>query len=528
MRSRTRLFQALGLTVLSSALFALAFPPTSVRILAWCALVPYLVALRGLGTRAAILVAFVCGVLSAYVVGDWFPRSISNFYGQPTIVGVAFFLGVASVMVAPYYVAFAVAYRAIARRFRVALPLLAAAAWVAADLGRGRLLTGTPLFIGNPWALIGYSQVGIDEVVQVASVTGVYGISFAVVAVNATLAEIWLAARSRGPSLRDALRGLAWAGVAPLLVLAYGLYALRPSSETPPSAGTRIAIVQGNIDNGHRWRSEFYGRNLEVYLRMTRESLGGESPQIVFWPEAAMTFFVETDDLYRRAVGRAIYGSGIQLVAGGPSRESGEQSTFFNSTFLISERGDILARYDKQYLVPFSEYFPLRQLDFLRRRFERVRVFAHGKETPPLPTAAGPAGVFVCNEAMLPEVAGQRVAEGASYLINPSNDTWLGEPKFVEQQFDIASLRAVEQRRYLVRASTSGPSAIVDPWGRVVVATEPGERTFIEGTVHPRQGRSVYGRVGDLFALLCVGAVASAWLIRRPDPSYGGSGEASS
>ena len=126
---------------------------------------------------------------------------------------------------------------------------------------------------------------------------------------------------------------------------------------------------------------------------------------------------------------------------------------------------------DKERLLPFAEYFPFPQLDFVRRRFGEVKEFSPGTTARLLPTAIGPAGVTVCNEAMFPDVAAARARAGAAYLVDPANDTWL-TPRFSAQQFDIVTLRSVEQRRWLVRASTSGPSAIVDPLGRVTARSQ--------------------------------------------------------
>jgi apolipoprotein N-acyltransferase len=428
-------------------------------------------------------------------------------------VGALVFLGVALTMVSPYYVAFAACYGPLARRFRITLPLLAAAAWVGADLLRGRLLTGTPFFIGNPWALLGYSQVGVAPLVQVASLAGVYGITFALVAVNVGLAEVVGIIGSRRGGARAVSAILAVASAPALGVWAYGVVALR-SAPLHDVEGTEIAIVQGNLPSDTRWRSDLYGRNLETYLRLTLEALGRASPQVVFWPEAAMAFFLEDDQLYRAAVTRVLRAGAVELVAGGPTVASKEPETYYNSVFLLSAQGEVRARYDKEHLVPLAEYFPL-QIDLLRRSFGRIREFSHGEATEPLPTAAGKAGILVCNEAMLPELAARRVSEGATILVNPSNDTWISDPGFVQQQFDIVSLRAIEQRRYLVRASTSGPSGIVDPWGRILARTDPGTRGSVVGRVKPLAGRSVYGRVGDLFAVSCIGATVLALLAAR-------------
>jgi apolipoprotein N-acyltransferase len=139
-----------------------------------------------------------------------------------------------------------------------------------------------------------------------------------------------------------------------------------------------------------------------------------------------------------------------------------------------------------------------------------------------LPTVAGAAGILICNEAMLPEVAAARVAAGAAYLVNPANDSWLDDPTYAALQFDIVSLRAVEQRRWLVRASTSGPSALVDPWGRIVAESRSQTRDLIAGALEARADRTPYGRVGDAFAGLCLAAtlvgLVHATRGRRLDP----------
>jgi apolipoprotein N-acyltransferase len=155
------------------------------------------------------------------------------------------------------------------------------------------------------------------------------------------------------------------------------------------------------------------------------------------------------------------------------------------------------------------EYFPLR-LEMARRRFGRVREFTPGAPTPPLPTRAGAAGMLVCNEAFLPPVASRRVADGATYLVNPSNDSWVPDAGFAWQQFDIAALRAIEQRRYLLRVSDSGPSGVVDPQGRVVAHTDALTRDVLRATIAPATTQTPYARVGDAFGVACAIAVAVA------------------
>lgn len=507
------MLQGLGLTAASAVLVALAFPPFGLQVLAWIGLAPFFVAVRRVRFGVAQALSAVWLVLFAALVGLWFPQTISTYYHQPEILGLVFFAAVTATMGAPYYMAFTAAYRGLARHGGTVSPLLVAAAWVAAELARGRLFTGTPIFIGNPWGLLGYSQVGVTPLIQIASVTGVYGVSFVVAAVNATLAESWLALTSSTTMpARRILVGLLPAAFA----LAYGFVTLRGAGNVDGGApGTVVAVVQGNVDVGSTWHSEFYGRNLETYLRLTQTAIERAHPRIIFWPEGVMTFFVEEEPSYRLAIGQILEAGGAELVAGGPHATPGPPPSYLNSIFLISTQGAIRARYDKQYLVPFAEYFPLRSFELLRRTFERVRVFSPGGPAVLLPTVGGRAGIVTCNEAMLPEVVGARVAAGAAYLVNPSNDSWTSHPQYSRQQFDIVTLRAVEQRRYLVRASTAGPSAIIDPWGRTQVATSSLSQGVIVGTIRPETRPSVYGRLGDLFAFACLGFVTLALLRER-------------
>jgi apolipoprotein N-acyltransferase len=371
------------------------------------------------------------------------------------------------------------------------------------------------LITGNPWGLIGYSQAGVLPVIQIADVTGVYGVGFVLVASNAALAELWCAWRA-GTVLGPSLRGLVVAVTAIVLVIAYGGVRLSDSARGVSGAPVTVGLVQGNLDLGAQWREELYGRNLDVYMRLTASLLRESRPAVVFWPENALSFFLADEHLYRTAIGRVLSPSGAQLVTGGPRIDGTDDRRYFNSVHLLSPDGGIVAWYDKQKLVPFAEYFPFAQLDVLRRRFGRIREFTPGAAEPLqlLPTAAGPAGVTICNEAMFPDVAAARVRAGAVYLVDPANDTWLS-PKFSAQQFEIVTFRTIELRRYLVRASTSGPSAIVDPHGRVTLRTETFTRTAVAGSIWPVTTLTPYCRVGDLFAILCTVAALTAWLRRR-------------
>jgi apolipoprotein N-acyltransferase len=508
------LLGAVAGTALATLAYSLAFPPVGLHALAWVALVPFLLALRSVGTGGALLLGVLFSLGMGFLVADALPAAVESYFGQSKLRAWAFSAWVFAFTGGLYYMAFALAYRALARRTTAALPFLTAAAWTAAELGRGRLLTGTSFFVGNPWGLIGYSQADVLPLVQIASVTGVYGVGFVLVAVNAAWVELWLAVRGSGVAPKRAALGLLASALPALAALGYGIVSLR-AAEAEEGPIVRVAVVQGDVDLGLRWKPEFYGRNLDEYLALTLMAIDRVHPQIIFWPEVALTFHLEDEPLYRRSIAQVLSEGDAELVAGGPRAEGDEPARYFNSVFLVSPAGEVLGRYDKQYLVPFSEYVPLPGLDLVKRQFGRIRFFQPGESTPPIETRAGPAGILICNEAMLPEVAGQRAREGATYLVNPSNDSWIARRRWARLMFDIVAMRAVEQRRYLVRASTSGPSAVVDPWGRVHARTEPFSQGLSLGGIRARTELSVYGRVGDLFAFSCAGAVAFTLLWRR-------------
>jgi apolipoprotein N-acyltransferase len=205
--------------------------------------------------------------------------------------------------------------------------------------------------------------------------------------------------------------------------------------------------------------------------------------------------------------------AGVPLIAGGPYALSEGDEAHLNSAFLVSASGDIRARYDKQRLLPFAEYFPFGGIDLLRRNFGRVREFTPGGDPVLLDTPIGPAGVMICNEGFFAEPAAERVRAGATLLVNLANDSWLADPKFSEPAFEMVVLRAIEQRRWIIRASTAGPSALVDPFGRVVARGPLLSEAIVTGAVAARTEVTPYDRAGDAFAWSCLAIALAATLL---------------
>jgi len=504
-----------GATLLSAAIYVVAFPPVAWRFLAWFALVPLFCALRGAGLSGRLGLGTLWTFASGLGLGIWMPEAVAHYTQQPLLVG-WLILGFTVCTALPFYVTFAAVYGPLSRL--PAGPWFAAAALVAVEFARSRLLNGSPIYLGvSPGGSLGYSQASVLAVAQVASLLGVYGVSFVVASVNATLAEAWTVWRHQGRIDSAGWWGLGLAVGMTAVVASGGVLSLHRAEDPEGPDAVEIALVQANLEPEQRWGRSGAYHTLEVHLRMTGDLAAGETaPSLVFWPEAAVTFFLEHESLYRDSIVGLLAKTGMELVLGAPRSQGGGEPPYHNSVYVMDGRDGIRDRYDKQYLLPFMEYFPV-GIDILRRSFGSIRVFEPGAQSAPIATRAGRAGILVCNEGMLPQFAAAQVRAGAEYLVNPSNDGWIRHPSYLGQQFDMVAFRAIEQRRSLVRISDVGPSAILDPWGRVHGVTKLLEPATLRGRIRPRSELSLYGRTGDAFASSCVLASIAGlvWAQRR-------------
>ncbi len=493
-------------------LYSWAFPLESVHWLGWVAFVPWFVAIRRCGLGEALLVTSATTLAGVYLVAAWLVESVSTYYDRGIGVAAAMFLAVWLLTVAPSVWLFTAVYRRLARCPAWCVPLVGAATWAACELGRVRF------FFQDPFGMLGYTQAGALQTMQIADVVGIYGVSFLVCAVQLAVVELLLAIGTT--RIRSAGSGALIVGV--LVVLAQGYGALRLQHfvvEGEAMAGHRktVGLVQANLDFGWQWKQEFYGISLERYLRMTRDLVGASQVDLVIWPESSMTFFPEEEAMFRHSIASVLRPAAVPLLAGGPARDrGGERDVYYNAAFVFDSQGKITGRYDKQQLLPFAEYYPLASVRLVRRQFDGVKEFVPGSKLEILNTPIGRVGVAICNEVMFPELVGERVRAGAEVLVTLANDTWLGSVQFARESLDMARFRAVEYRRFLVRSSTSGPSVVIDPTGAIQLATKEFAADAAVGWLYPRSDQSFYARWGDWFAWLCAGvAILACWGVGR-------------
>ena len=238
----------------------------------------------------------------------------------------------------------------------------------------------------------------------------------------------------------------------------------------PPQNLASAALIQGNIDQNQKWEPELQAAILDAYLDLTRQA-ASHQPDILIWPETAMPFYYQDGGTLPTQVTDTVRDLGLPLVAGAPAYSlpaHGSEYILHNRAYLFNKNAQVLSWYDKEHLVPFGEYVPLgRWLPFISKLVPGAYEFGPGHDQLPLVTAGLTMGMLICYEAIFPELAQNQVAKGANVLVNISNDAWFGRSSAPLQHLHLAVLRAVEQNRFLLRATNTGISALIDPQGYI-------------------------------------------------------------
>jgi len=480
--------------LVSAILYAAVFPPAGLDWLAWVALAPLLAAAARRRPGAAARAGLVFGTSAGVLVSWWFPEMVAAFFGVSPGAGWLLLVAASALFGGLPCAAFAAWVAWVARRGRAG-PLVIAAGWGACELARARL------GIGNPWALLGYSQVAHPLVMQIADASGPYGPGMLIAAVNALVAST-LAPRLRTPHPR---RAAALVGLLVAATLAYGGGRLRQSFDDGP----RFEVAAVQLGRGRAASASLDERRADVarYVALTR-ALAAPTPTLVVWPEHAVPFFLQDDDPQRAAV---LAATRADLVVGGPSYALGSGGPRERNSIFLVRDGRLAGRYDKRLLLPFAEVGGWPATPVV------AAPYVAGERVHALRTAHGLVGAFLCLEAMYPEAVRRFGAGGAVLLVNPSNDSWFRHHAPARHQLDIASVRAIENRRWLVRAATGGFSAVVDPYGRPVAVAGFGTAASVRASVRAARTRTPYQRAGDLAAWLgvVVAAVAAVAPARR-------------
>ncbi|MBF0477764.1 MAG: apolipoprotein N-acyltransferase [Deltaproteobacteria bacterium] len=376
------------------------------------------------------------------------------------------------------------------------------------------------LFTGFPWELVGYSQYQYPVLIQTADFGGVYVVSFLVVLVNAGIFDL----TGAGGRTRRVLTnpGFWIPCISVGLVCGYGLMRLNQVAAVEalaPRVG--ISVVQGNIDQAVKWSPEFKIGTLNTYARLTAEA-AKQSPELIIWPETSLPFFFGEESALSDRVAELAGKVKSFLLFGSPARKGwGKAVQLYNRAYLMSPQGLVLDLYDKQHLVPFGEYLPLKSLlsRLVGGMVQAVGDFAAGAAGHTLNAGFGSIGVLICYESIFPYISRQEVQNGARVLVNITNDAWFGDTGAPYQHLSMLTFRAVENRVWIPRAANTGISGFISSAGLIIGRTELNREAIRSYRVPLADTKSFYSRHGDVFAYLCMFfliAPSLIWMISRP------------
>lgn len=474
-----------GLAALSGVLGSLAFPRWGLTALVWIAFVPLLVALRNRPLGARFALGFTTGLVGLTAGFYWVRPSIEAFLGVSPVLSALFF----AIFVAWHslqFGLFAALGGAVSFRWGA---LLAAPAWVSAEAFFPRLF---------PWQLGNALQPDLHAI-QLAEITGVAGLGFAVMLVNALIAGAWAERRARR-------RALLLLGGAPGLVgalLVYGGWRVdQVEREDRFARSYRVAAVQGNMPALREADDRFLRDSLVAYSSLSR--LPASRTQLIVWPEETLRTTLLDDAATQQALSALADETGSLLLVGAAAQIGPGEST---GAYLVAPRNGLFSAYHKMRLLPFAEYLP-GPFEFLRRWWPAHRLVpVDGSSVLLLPgTRIGPS---ICYESTFPGFFAPAVRNGAEFLVTITNDVWFGDSSGPDHHLQAAVMRAVESRRWLVRAANSGVSAIISPTGRIIARSRLFSPQVIEGDIRLRLDETLYLRWGDWFASTCAVLLAA-------------------
>jgi len=486
------------LAIASGFALALSFPDYNLPLLAWCAIAMLILASVGASVREAPLYGFLHGVVFYPTCLPWVVVVMREYGNVDPFdsVGIVLLIGIAGGIILAI---FSTCMAWLWRRRAIAPFLIAPFLWVTLEYARTHLP-----YIGFPWNLSGYAASGNLAFLQLAPLTGIFGLSFVIAAFNSLLAWAVVTRHRKG--------WIALGATATALIL----FALIGPHFVPAARAEHVAhLVQTNFP-----QSEHYPDNwLDIHageldqLEAISVEAAHKEPGFVVWPEVPAPFSMQ-DRKFKERAERIARESGQYFLLGVVDWKIGRdrQMDASNSAVLLDPTGARTYTYDKIHLVPFGEYVPLRNwIKFAGRLTADISDFTPGTVYSVGQLPGGRFGTFICYEAIFPSEVANFERDGAQLLINISNDGWFGRSAAPPQHLMMARVRAVENRRWLLRDTNNGFTVVIDPYGRTVAQMATDVRGELDAPYDFRSDRTLYSLWGDWVAWLSL--IASVGLL---------------
>jgi len=482
--------------------------------------------LDGKKPTSAFRWATVCGLLFFTGTLYWFFH-ITKWFSVVGALGIVLLLLYLSL----YFGLFGLAYSLFSRQRPFHKLFLLPSSWVVLEFIRAHLFTGFD------WASLGHTQYTNLPIIQIADITGVFGISFIVVMVNVLIKELLTATFVNKTFQAQKTASSAFAGDhglgrgAPLLiwttavsvgfVLTYGMFRLIPLTDQDRSdSNYSVAVIQANIPQEIKWEKTAWNGIMKKYVSLTRQALRHD-PDLIIWPETSYPGYLWEDKELFVQLQAFVRSIKTPLLLGSVLKE---ERDYYNSAILLSINGDIAQIYRKTHLVPFGEYLPLRNVLPFLSSLVAIGDFTAGDQWTtfsPVPAQLGDQNdhqfsVLICFEDTVARLSRQFVKQGARLLVNITNDAWFGYSKAPFMHLQSAVFRTIENRRSLVRAANTGVSCFIDQWGQTTncVAKDidtKKQKIYVSGYalayVDFNEKMTFYTKFGDVFTIFCFGCI---------------------
>ena len=519
MRNRESL-TALPWLLGGAALTALTLIFPIVGILEWGGLILLLIGVYRLCENAACKkkTAYVYGFCTVYfyyfILDHWFLNLYPlDFIGMDNaasaVVVCAGWFGLPLLQAIPGGLVFLV-YRVLSRgelldRAPLARPFVFAGLWTVFEW------SSTVGWTGVPWGRLALGQIKMLPFLQSASLLGSYFVTFLMVSV-AGLCAYAILKRPRAV-VASVLAGSIFA--ANLLFGAVSMALPRKGGES-----LRVAIVQGNIDSHEKWGSDSYRRTVEAYGELTRQA-AAEGAELIVWPETALPYDLSYENAPRKFICELARECEVTMIVGALYYDENDD---YNALFLVEPDGTMREEfYAKRHLVPFGEYVPMREVIMtlippLAELSALGDDLSAGEEAANFETRWGEIGSLICFDSIYEELTLESVREGAELMVIASNDSWFSDSAGVYQHQGQAQLRAIESGKYVVRAANTGISTVLSPKGEVMEWIDPLEAGYRVADVEMREGRTLYGAVGNLIvycSMLALAGLLTAELVMK-------------
>ena len=472
------------LALLSGVLVGLSYPPLHLGFLAWFGLIPIIHVLLNVKSNQATKLAFLASITANFISLYWIGlNSGAGFLPVfASLIGAVIYLGI-------FWSGFGYFVSFIEKRSSRGLFVLPFA-WVTMELIRS---IGA---LGFPWINLGLTQTEYLPLIQIADITGSYGISFWIILINIGfyLAIIY----------KDKSKYLIVTSLVFLLVFIFGYIRIITLDETSTES-VKIAITQPNINPDEKWDPESREENFALMHGFLDSALNLH-PDLVLWPESAVPAYLRLSNHRRRPITAKLAKFNIPLLAGTVDRiinDDGEK-IYYNSTIYIKP-DDSIKMYNKVHLVPFAEYIPLSEkFPSLKKLNFGQANFTSGTDYTVFDLDSVRFSNLICYESSMPKGVRIFVKNGAQFITIQANDGWLGKSSGPYQHFELAKLRAIENRVPIIRCANTGISGVINPSGIVQEKILLGKQAIITADISPIQNLTFYTKYGEIFAVFCV------------------------